>query len=124
MIPEAGLWQREGRTVYVLEHHGWKKGEEQFRNRWMCTVQGYCDEKEQEEISELIVRLPEVMAENRRLKQQRDAVLDSLKEYDSLLDKLMDCVDWGKTFRLPVAEMNAVPARGKQIIMALEGGAA
>jgi len=35
-----GTWLRKGRTVYALESAGWRKGEEQFRNRWSFHVQG------------------------------------------------------------------------------------
>jgi hypothetical protein len=33
-----GEWKREDRTVYVLEPDGWRKGVEQFRNRFSCSV--------------------------------------------------------------------------------------
>lgn len=43
-------WQKEGRTVYSLMHHGWHKGEEQFKNRfWMPAYKSpECPEEELE----------------------------------------------------------------------------
>jgi hypothetical protein len=35
-----GDWQHTDRTVYVLEHHSWRKGVEQMRNRFSCTMSG------------------------------------------------------------------------------------
>lgn len=32
-------WQRDGRAIYSLQHAGWRKGEEQFENRFYCGVQ-------------------------------------------------------------------------------------
>jgi hypothetical protein len=34
-----GPWLRFGRTVYAPMHAGWRKGEEQFKNRITITVQ-------------------------------------------------------------------------------------
>lgn len=35
-VATQGEWLAEGRTVYSLMHFGWRKGEEQFKNRfWM-----------------------------------------------------------------------------------------
>lgn len=39
VTPEKDVWLREGRTVYTLMHHGWVKGEEQFRNRLYFNLQ-------------------------------------------------------------------------------------
>jgi hypothetical protein len=33
-----GKWRREDRTIYVLEHDVWRKGVEQFSNRFSCSV--------------------------------------------------------------------------------------
>ncbi len=33
-----GPWSLEDRTVYALEHHGWRKGVETFRNRFHASV--------------------------------------------------------------------------------------
>lgn len=34
-----GPWLVEGRTVYALIHSGWKKGVQQFKNRFYASVQ-------------------------------------------------------------------------------------
>lgn len=36
-----GVWLRDGMLIYSLEHDGWRKGEETFRNRFSASVQGY-----------------------------------------------------------------------------------
>lgn len=33
-----GPWLREGTIVYTLEHHGWRKGKEEFRNRFSVQI--------------------------------------------------------------------------------------
>lgn len=42
-----GEWMREDRTVYALMHHGWRKGEELFKNRMDLRV--FCDRNHMEE---------------------------------------------------------------------------
>jgi hypothetical protein len=37
---EQAIWLREDRTVYALQHAGFRKGIEQFQNRWSFHVQG------------------------------------------------------------------------------------
>lgn len=34
-----GPWLRENATVYALMHSGWRKGVEEFKNRFSCHVQ-------------------------------------------------------------------------------------
>lgn len=34
-----GPWLRENATVYALMHSGWRKGVEEFKNRFSCYVQ-------------------------------------------------------------------------------------
>jgi hypothetical protein len=38
-LKDSGDWESTDRTVYALEHHGWRKGEELFRNRFSFNVQ-------------------------------------------------------------------------------------
>lgn len=33
-----GPWERNHTTIYALEHHGWRKGKEEFRNRFSIQV--------------------------------------------------------------------------------------
>lgn len=35
----AGPWLREGTFIYALQHHGWRKGEETFCNRFSAGFQ-------------------------------------------------------------------------------------
>ena len=35
-----GPWERQERTVYALQPHGFRKGEQQFSNRFSANVQG------------------------------------------------------------------------------------
>jgi len=56
---EKIVWQQEGTTVYTLMHYGWRKGEEQFRNRFWFGVQrdyATCTDKEAEDIAAFIVK--------------------------------------------------------------------
>lgn len=58
----SGPWLREDLTVYALEHHGWRKGVEQFRNRFDARPQGYCPEEELLANARLIAAAPELLA--------------------------------------------------------------
>lgn len=56
-------WQVEGTTVYALEHYGWKKGEEQFCNRFTASVQRGQKENKDELLAnaKLIAAAPEIL---------------------------------------------------------------
>lgn len=56
-------WFVEGTTVYALEHYGWKKGEEQFCNRFTASVQRGQKENKDELLAnaQLISSAPELL---------------------------------------------------------------
>lgn len=57
-------WFIEGKTVYALEHYGWKKGVEQFCNRFTVSIgrgQSNAD-GELEANARLIAAAPELLA--------------------------------------------------------------
>lgn len=39
MAATQGEWKQEGRTVYALMHEGWRRGVENFKNRFYLQVQ-------------------------------------------------------------------------------------
>jgi len=43
-------------------------------------------------------------------------MLDALKRMDALVEKLWKCVPWGKTWDLPVQELNEAPMQAKRAI--------
>lgn len=51
-----GPWLREGNTIYALMRDGWRKGIEQFRNRFLTQVQVEvsCSDDEREANARLI----------------------------------------------------------------------
>lgn len=66
----------------------------------------------------------QVMAEcraNAYLIAAAPELLAALKAMDDLVEKLWGAVPWGKTFDLPVAELNAAPLQAKRAINAAEG---
>jgi hypothetical protein len=58
-----GPWLRIGTTVYALMHAGWKRGVEQFKNRFTVQVQRdrECSEEEAEANARLIAAAPELL---------------------------------------------------------------
>ena len=56
-----GPWLREGNTIYALMHDGWRKGVEQFRNRFFAQVQVdvSCGDEERNANALLIAAAPE-----------------------------------------------------------------
>lgn len=78
-----GTWIVEGRTIYALEHHGWRKGVEQFHNRFSAHVQGYNTVPEEELVA------------NARL---MGAAKDLLEALETFVDGYVASVamgDWG-----------------------------
>lgn len=45
-----------------------------------------------------------------------DDLVESLAAMDDLMDKLWKAVPWGKTFNLPIEELNEVPTRAKCLL--------
>lgn len=58
---------------------------------------------------------------NGRLIAAAPDLLEALKAMDDLIEKLWGAVPWGKTFNLPVAELNAAPLQAKRAIAKAEG---
>jgi hypothetical protein len=58
-----GPWLRDGKTIYALMHAGWRKGVEQFKNRFYCSVYGDkdCDDDEWEATARLIASAPDLL---------------------------------------------------------------
>jgi hypothetical protein len=58
-----GPWARIGTTVYALMHDGWKRGVEQFKNRFTVQVQRdrECSEEEAEANARLIAAAPDLL---------------------------------------------------------------
>jgi hypothetical protein len=57
-----GPWKREGANVYALQHHGWRKGEEQFCNRFFAQVMdSHTPKNELEANARLISAAPELL---------------------------------------------------------------
>lgn len=67
---KVGQWHRDGNCIYQLQHAGWKKGVEQFRNRFSIWVQndsGEMTPEELEAISRQVESLPGLLAACRSL---------------------------------------------------------
>lgn len=73
-----GPWLRDGKTIYSLTHAGWRKGIEQFKNRFSATIQGDFETPifELEANADLIAAAPELLKALRQchfvLKQHPD----------------------------------------------------
>jgi hypothetical protein len=59
-----GPWLREGATVYALQHHGWRNGEETFCNRFSFGLQlgPGCTEEELLANAQLAQAAPDLLA--------------------------------------------------------------
>lgn len=73
-VAEAGPWLREDRTVYALQSAGFRRGEEQFQNRWSLHVQGGVGSTPDEllAVAALVQATPALIA-------QRAALVEALK---------------------------------------------
>lgn len=47
-------------------------------------------------------------------------LLAALKRMDLLVELLWDCVPWGKTWNLPITELNEAPLQAKRAILRAE----
>ncbi len=50
-------WNRDGDLLYTLEHAGWRKGEEQFRNRLTVRVEAAPGSTETKEEATMVLDL-------------------------------------------------------------------
>ena len=58
----AGPWSVAGTTIYALEHEGWRRGAEVFRNRFDARAQGpHCPIDELEANARLIAAAPDLL---------------------------------------------------------------
>lgn len=67
-IRTPGQWLRTGTVVYTLTHAGWRRGEEQFKNRWSLNVQRDtqdCPQEEVEDVARLVQAAPDLLADLR-----------------------------------------------------------
>lgn len=64
-----GPWERDGRTIYKLEHARWHKGESIQRNRFDARVQGHheCPPEEVEAVAQLMQAAPDMLAALRKV---------------------------------------------------------
>ena len=58
-----GPYLIDGNTIYALEHHGWRKGEETFHNRFYAYVypERNCPSEEAEAVAKLFAAAPEML---------------------------------------------------------------
>lgn len=63
MSHTPGPWLIEKSLVYSLMHHGWRKGIEEFKNRFSCRIEHdiSCDAEERKCTVDLIAAAPELL---------------------------------------------------------------
>lgn len=100
-----GPWMRENTLVYALMHHGWRRGIEEFRNRFSTRVDHDQQSKNVEEAeanARRIARVPEMEAEILRLRAElattrRHALQDAADACRARADMItafdMDCCE-------------------------------
>lgn len=69
-------WQRNGNCIYQLQHDGWKKGVEQFRNRFSIWVQNDSGAMKPEEIEAISRRVEAIPDLERELIANREILID------------------------------------------------
>jgi hypothetical protein len=97
-------WQREDNLLYTLEHDGWAKGVEQFRNRLMVRFEKGKDvpQEEIEKAMALFLAAPELLA--------------ALKDYMSQFGQALDHygIPYGQAQRNADANARAAIATAEQ----------
>lgn len=79
-----GPWIREGMTIYSLMHNGWRKGVEQFRNRFRLHLDfdKECSEDEVEATTTLIEAAPDLLAAAKLVQEFFECIeLNSLQRF-------------------------------------------
>ena len=92
-----GIWQVEGRTIYELQQVGWSKGKPVLVNRWSAHVQGNgpgsASPDELDAIAQRMGRVPELEAENAKL---RAAVEKALVFHNRYCDRVGAADGWAR----------------------------
>lgn len=67
-----GPYLIDGNTIYALEHHGWRKGEETFHNRFYAYVypERNCPSEEAEAVAKLFAAAPEMLEALRNVREE------------------------------------------------------
>ena len=102
-----GPWMSEGHTIFSLMHFGWRKGVEQFKNRFWMPVYKDCECPEEERkanvdfvtaanpaaILELIAQLEDAQGEIRALRATEQNLRERVKEFEKGLRRATDALD-------------------------------
>ena len=86
-----GEWKQEGRTIYALMHEGWRRGVENFKNRFYLQVQfdHDCPESEAEaNATHIATSNPATVL------SLLDALDKAEKDRDVLIQQLLKCRDF------------------------------
>lgn len=109
-------WKRDGNTIYTLMHAGWRKGEEQFKNRIAFSV--YADaEVSAEEKEQAVAEIYAALNKRAQVAELVEAGQDALNVVwaENLVAKKKDNTQYE-------ARTKAVYDKLKAAIAAAEGG--
>ncbi len=78
-----GPWLREGYLVYALQHHGWRRGVEQFENRFHAHIETHrtAPADEAESNTRLIAAAPELLDVLREVLSNDDRLMENGRDY-------------------------------------------
>lgn len=88
-MSEQIKWQRDGRTIYSLMHHGWRKGEETFKNRVYFYVYADAD-CTPAEIEEVVAGIYAALTTAAEIAARADA---RIAELETLLRRIIASAD-------------------------------